>query len=168
MKRKKILKIIMLLSVIAIASCSKATDKTGDGNNKYTPAGLKENQAIINAWDKMEWVFGKNYQKWTPFETDIENAEKLINQCFNDQKRGTVNRLLNRKPEDYLMQFVGAINENGEKIIWVNCLCKKEIDVFKDWKTNIRIVSDGGNCFFNVKINVNKNTYYDLMVNGNA
>ena len=30
------------------------------------------------------------------------------------------------------------------------------------------MVDDGGNCFFNVKVNLNTGQYYDLMVNGNA
>ena len=158
------IKIIMLLMIISLAACSKITEKTV----KNTPADLNPNQTIIDASKNMEWVFGKNYKSWTPSGTDIENAEKLITECFNDQKTGTLNRLLNRKPEDYYRQFVGAINEKGEKIIWVNCFCEKEINFFKDWKTNIIMVADGGNCFFNLKINVDKNNYFDVMVNGNA
>jgi hypothetical protein len=97
-------------------------------------------------------------------EEDIESAEN----CFagNDmQKMGTVNRLLNRKPEDYLA-VVGAVNSNGEKIIWINCFCKTEESSFKDWKKNIVLVKDGGNCFFNLKANITTNTFTDFFVNG--
>ena len=158
----------MLLSVITAVSCGKLSDKPKEIIKKNTPADLGPNQTIIEAGENMDWVFGKNYRNQTPSESDIETAEKLIIECFNDQKRGTVNRLLNRKPEDYTMQFVGAVNEKGEKIIWVNCFCSSEINYFKEWKTNLVMVKDGGNCFFNLKINADKNTYYDVMVNGDA
>ncbi|HMT10960.1 MAG TPA: hypothetical protein PKA39_04990, partial [Ignavibacteria bacterium] len=68
----------------------------------------------------------------------------------------------------YNRQFLGGITESGEKIIWINCLCKRESEVLKNWKTDLIIVADGGNCFFNVKVNVNRQVYYDLMINGNA
>jgi len=162
------LKIIILLSFISAGSCGKMSDKPKEIIKNNIPADLKPNQTIIEAIDNMDWIFGKNYKKWTPSESDIETAEKLIAECFNDQKRGTVNRLLNRKPEDYTMQFVGAIDEKDEKIIWVNCFCSSEIKYFKDWKTDLVLVKDGGNCFFNLKINVDNNTYYDVLVNGEA
>jgi len=160
------LKIIIFLFVLSILACGKITEKQPPRKDStYT---LGSDQAVIETTGDMEWVFGKNYKPWTPTESDIQKAENLITQCFNDQKRGTVNRLLNRKPEDYCRQFFGAINEKGEKIIWINCFCKDQITSFKDWKTKLRVVSDGGNCFFNMKVNIDKNDYYDVMVNGNA
>jgi hypothetical protein len=151
-------KIFFCAFLILFTSCGK-TQNT---------ASLKPNETIIEADKKMEWVFGKNYTNWAPEAKDIETAEKLLKESFEDQKKATVNRLLNRSVDDYNMQFIGAITENGEKIIWINSFCKKEESSFKEWKTKIFGVADGGNCFFNVKINITKNTYYDLMVNGNA
>lgn len=129
---------------------------------------MKPDEALIDAGKNLDWVFGKNYAGWTPGDKDIETSEKLLNDCFDKQKSGTVNRLLNRKPDDYDRQFIGAIDPNGDKIIWINCFCKGEESSFKDWKNKIVFVNDGGDCFFNVKINITKNTYYDLMVNGVA
>lgn len=129
---------------------------------------LKPWQAVIETGEKMEWVFGKNYKASTPTTAEIELAEELLSQCFSKQVSGTVNRFSGKKLEDYNRQFLGGITESGEKVIWVNCFCKKESDILKNWKTQLIIVADGGNCFFNVKINVNKQVYYDLMINGNA
>ena len=144
--------------MIIFASCNKM----------LSTSSLKPNETIIDADKKMEWVFGNNYTNWTPDAGDIETAETILKQAFEDQKKPTVNRLLNRSVDDYNMQFVGAVTEKGDKVIWVNSFCKKEESSFKDWKTKIFSVADGGNCFFNVKINITKNTYYDLFVNGNV
>ena len=125
-------------------------------------------QAVIETGTKMEWVFGTNYKPYTPAVEDIKLAEDLLQQCFSKQVSGTVNRFNGKKLEDYNRQFLGGITESGEKIIWINCLCKRESEVLNKWKTDLIIVADGGNCFFNVKVNVNRQVYYDLMINGNA
>ncbi len=129
---------------------------------------LKSDETIIDAGKNMKWAFGNNYTSWTPESKDIESAETILSKAFDDQKKPTVNRLLDRKTDDYFKQFVGFVDANGDKIIWVNCFCKGEESSFKNWKNRVVFVSDGGNCFFNVKINITKNTYYDLMVNGVA
>lgn len=60
---------------------------------------------------------------------------------------------------------MAALNKKGEKEVWINCFC---VDVRRDWKKQIVEVYDGGNCFFNLKINLNKSQYYELSVNGEA
>ena len=65
----------------------------------------------------------------------------------------------------YKHQLIAVVNDKGEKVIWVNCFC----DDYKiNWHRHIVKVYDGGNCFFNVKINLTRQTWYDLMVNGTA
>jgi hypothetical protein len=130
---------------------------------KYT---LNSHKVILPADPGMEGTFGKNYKNWNPPDNDIETADKLFIEGFNDQKRGTVNRVLNRKPEEYYRQYVGAIDSTGDKIIWINCFCEKEADTFKEWKEKIFYVADGGNCFINVKTNISKNKYTEFNVNG--
>jgi hypothetical protein len=148
---------------------------TGSGSQKekkevQNPPLLNEKQTIISAGDDGAYnsLFGSGYKKWELTEKDIDNAEKLIMVCFENQKMGTVNRFVRKSPEDYCKQFVGAINFKGEKTIWVNCFCEKYKDDFEKWKTEIVFVKDGGNCYFNIKINVDKNEYYDLNINGNG
>ena len=146
----------------------KIDNKTDKTDYKQTQYALKPYQVVLPSESKMDWLFGKNYKAWTPSDNDIEAAEKILYTGYGDQKRGTVNRLLYRNLEDYNRQFVGAIDENGDKIIWINCFCKKEEGSFKKWKEEIVHVADGGNCFFNLKANITKNTYTDFIVNGDA
>ena len=164
---------------------NKLIVSTGGGNNFFNvkinitkntyydlkingPASLSANNTIIDAGAGMDAEFGKGYKSWTPEEKDIAAAEKILAFAFEDQKRPTINRLLNRKPDDYCKQFVGATDANGDKVIWLNCFCRDQESQFKNWKNNIISVKDGGNCFFNILLNISKNTYTNLMVNGNG
>jgi len=64
------------------------------------------------------------------------------------------------------IQLVPYFNTKGEKLVWVNVFCRDEI--FTYWKQEIVVVEDGGNCHYNLKINLNKSTYKELYINGYA
>ncbi len=181
---KEMYKIIMILSLLTFVSCgNKQNDigkqnDDGKGNDKKTdsikqkdtkPTGdyqLKDYQVIINPDDKeFNQIFGDKYKSRKPEVSEIETAEKLLYQGYVDQARGTVNRLLNRKLEEYNRQYVAATDSSGDKIIWINCFAKPEKDN-GEWKHKLIIAMGGGNSFFNMKANISKNTYTDFFVNG--
>ena len=64
----------------------------------------------------------------------------------------------------YYKQFIAVINKQGEKEVWINCFCSKD----PKWKNEVVLVLDGGNCYFQLKINLTKKLVYDFMVNGVA
>ncbi|WP_345236648.1 hypothetical protein [Hymenobacter saemangeumensis] len=64
----------------------------------------------------------------------------------------------------YKRQLIAAVNSKGEKEVWVNCFCTNN----KKWRWQMVYVMDGGNCYFNLKINLAKKSWYDFMVNGLA
>jgi hypothetical protein len=170
-------KIITLLCVITLFSCGKSTNngkETKTENKKEsTPdkkiPGSEIEHTVITAGKHMEWLFGNAYTPWTPADEDIQYALKRIDTCFYDQKRGTANRLLDMKPEDYRMQFVGVKNSNGERLLWVNCFCRHKVNNFPNWEESIVEVDDGGRCYFNVLFNIDKKEEpYKLRVNGDA
>ena len=70
----------------------------------------------------------------------------------------------------YKYQFVGGLNEQGEKEVWINAFCidYATIDYATtiNWFDEIIEVNDGGNCFFNLKVNINIKTTSDFYVNG--
>ena len=65
----------------------------------------------------------------------------------------------------YKRQYYATTNENGEKEVWINCFCNVLVG---DWRKELIIVHDGGNCFFNLKVNLDTEKFYDVMVNGHA
>lgn len=127
---------------------------------------LKPYQTILPVMEKMEWAFGRNYKPYSPTPEDIQIAEDVLSQCYSKESSGTANPFFGRKLEDYYRQFVGGELEGGDKVIWINCFCKSELEIFKNWKTDILMVADGGNCFFHVNVSLSRKEYYGLMVNG--
>jgi hypothetical protein len=89
----------------------------------------------------------------------LKNIENMKNKTPN---LNTNNLIL--KASGYHYQIVTVIDEKGEKLVWINALCES-IDF---WRNEIAIILDGGNCFFNLKINLNKKEYFEFAVNGVA
>lgn len=178
-------KLIIVLSLLLFVSCGNKQNEIDGKNikdrgntkqddtirqNRDTLQGsnyeLKDYEVIINPTDKeFSDVFGDKYKRRTPDVSDIEIAEMVLSQGVYDQKRGTVDRLLDRKLEEYNRQFVGATDSAGDKIVWINCFSKPE-KPNDEWKHKLIIAMGGGNSFFNLKVNVTKNTYTDFFVNG--
>ena len=74
---------------------------------------------------------------------------------------------------DYKRQYLPALNDNDEKIVWINCLCVNGSNLphFSSnnpdrWDEEVIIVKDGGNCYFSVFLNLTTQRFEKLMVNG--
>jgi len=67
--------------------------------------------------------------------------------------------------EEYKFQFVALFNPKGEKEVWVNAFCN---DFERNWQNEIIGVKDGGSCYFNFYVNLNKQTFDRFYVNGSA
>lgn len=67
---------------------------------------------------------------------------------------------------NYKRQLIVVTNAQGEKIVWVNCFCREGSQA--SWRHQIIEVVDGGNCYFNIKLNLTRRIWYDMMINGVA
>lgn len=63
---------------------------------------------------------------------------------------------------EYVKQVVAYKNQAGENEVWINCYHGEDIS------DEIVDVRDGGNYFFNVKINLSTKRVYDFSVNGDV
>lgn len=68
--------------------------------------------------------------------------------------------------KNYYKQIVVVINRSGEKEAFVNCFCSKPNN--ESWKKNIGLVEDGGNCYFQLKINLTDGRVVGFSVNGSG
>lgn len=136
--------------------------------------------AIIPFDNYKSWFFKEN-DSTSLTSIEIEQIEKLLTLCifkYNFKKQKIYNQIERNNVENeeyferncidlsmYKRQYVATINSKGEKEIWVNLFC----DTFNsNWKNEILVVFDGGNCFFNVKLNLKKKKYFELRINGVA
>jgi len=51
---------------------------------------------------------------------------------------------------------------SGVKEVWIIFCSNTDSD---KWRTSIVAVEDGGNCYFNFKVNLYKKAYYELEIN---
>ena len=112
---------------------------------------------------------------------DLQKIETILNKCishYNPDQERQFKEINDKHPEykldkknftihltRYKRQYVAVINSKGEKEVWVNCFCRTHNS---NWKKERVVVKDGGNCYFNLKINLTTVQYYELMVNGDA
>ena len=61
----------------------------------------------------------------------------------------------------YKFQYVPYLNEKGEHIVFVNAFCKEN----DTWKEKLVVTSDGSDCFWQVKINIDQQHIFDFRVN---
>lgn len=63
----------------------------------------------------------------------------------------------------YWRQYVGYVNTKGERVVWVNAYCDSAPP-----ERGIHFVRDGGDCYWQVKMNLTRKKIYDLSINGEA
>jgi hypothetical protein len=126
--------------------------------------------AIIPFDQNYDYPFDNSYRSATLTEDDIIIVDSLLISCVTvynnsldkDHKEWTINL----KKRNYRKQLLAVTNKNGEKEVWVNCFC----DTWGNdkWKTQVMLVQDGGNCYFNFKVNLATKKFYDFGINGVA
>lgn len=145
---KKILIFLIFSITLSSFGQSKSVEKIKINKGKI---------ALIE-YDK-NWIFPfKNAEPAQLNDTDFKEIERLLIECISKS-----NELLPLKR--YYRQYVVVRNENGEKEVYVNFMCELVSLDFADWKKELIDISDGGNCYFNVKINLSSKTYYNLIIN---
>jgi hypothetical protein len=70
------------------------------------------------------------------------------------------------KYNGYYKQYIGYINDEGEKIILINFVSKKFIKKDNYNLTEPIVVLDGGNNFWRVEVNLNTKRLLSVHING--
>ena len=99
------------------------------------------------------WPFNSNYTPASLTEKEVKEIDSLINISISEHNRSLSKELrefygIDFKKYKYNKQYVAVINGKGEK--------------------EILLVEDGGNCFFNLKVNLKTKKCFGLSVNGYA
>ncbi len=100
-----------------------------------------------------------SWERWQPTENDIDLVETLLQQELKAKRK----ELELKKPSRYQRQYIGYINESGERIVWVNELCGSHpIDQLDKEPV---IVFEGGPCYWNARVNIERKMVFGLGAN---
>ncbi|GAB5523049.1 MAG: hypothetical protein Roseis2KO_09210 [Roseivirga sp.] len=153
--------VLNILFLGVLVSCRVASDSIQKGDQTVM---LKGNDYVVFEYREDIFIPFKKSTKTTLSESELAEIEIILKKMVRENNSGA-GSMSAISLKGKRRQYVPVINKNGEKEVWINFFCSVRDD---KWKGEIIAVFDGGNCFFNLKINLTEMTYYDLRVNGYA
>ena len=177
----KIAKTFIIAALILFMSCKdENSDQKTNDIAEFTLN--RADYTILKYNSENYWVY-RNAKPTDLNSAELLEIESILNQAISDNnkvqaenlKKGNEANPENKRTEtgfelsleNYQRQYVPYINSSGEKEIWINFRCGKHKT--NKWKTELLPpVTDGGNCYYQIKINLSKKSYSDLHINGYA
>lgn len=161
----------ILVLLILFTSCKEQpkTDNKVVEKVKWTDFGLAHSDFTILQFNpEWYWIFENSKPSGTELKLkELSEIGAILEKAIIEHNDGLEKDSRWRlELEGYKRQYVATLNEKGEKEIWINFFCKDF--VFEKWRTELLLVEDGGNCFFNIKINLTTKSYKDLRINSIA
>jgi len=120
--------------------------------------------------------------RFTPTNEEIIEAERILKENIKDLNKQRMNQfgnypVIHNHLNCYFRQYVGIINEKGEKIVHINLLWyrysqaylkKRYTDPRMGYSDEYVIVNDGGSFYWRVNVNLKLKKLFDLSINGIA
>jgi hypothetical protein len=140
-------------------------------------------QGYIKEKNVEGYIFSKEYtpmlvyfddakERYTPTKTDVLKAEQLvIDQLININSlvnQGGKCPVIHKSISKYVRQYIGYVDQNGDRILWINYVIRKNNNQSSELSKDVIMVLDGCSNYWNVKVNLNKEKIYDLRINGSA
>ena len=141
---------------------------------------LYSESTLVKGKDFTGYIFDENhfvlltidnqFKRYTPSKEDVLLAESIIKnklKCLNVDlvNQGYKCPIIDKKTKKYMRQYVGFINNNNEKILWINFIWENKFSKDKISKDIIQVM-DGCSYYWNIKVNLNTNNLNDLNING--
>lgn len=162
----------ILILLILFSSCkeqSKTDSKVEEKVNR-TDFGLAQSDFTILKFNpEWHWIFENSKPSATDLRlNELSKIEPILEKAIIEHNSGLEKDSRWRlELEGYKRQYVAVLNEKGEKEVWINFFCDTgwTEDQLKSYPYE---VEDGGNCFFNIKINLTAGSYRNLRINSIA
>ena len=175
------LQLLTFILITCLTSYAQTKTQTKKKEQQKSSHKFDTSVVAILPFDVTQHWFFKNSKPTDLTDGDLMKIETILIKCINHYNSGQERRFkeINDKHREYNLdkknfiidltsykrQYVSIMNSKGEKEVWVNCFC----DTWNtDWRKDLISVDDGGKCYFNLKINLTTEQYYELMINGNA
>jgi len=172
---------LTVILAICLTSCGQTKTETNNKKQQRNAYTIDSSVVAILPFDTTQYGVFKDGKPTDLTNEDLQKIETILNKCVNDynpDQEEQFKEINDKHPEykldkknftidltRYKRQYIAILNSKGEKEVWVNCFCGAGS---QDWKKNLIFVEDGGNCYFNLKVNLTTGQYCELMVNGDA
>jgi hypothetical protein len=172
---------LLYLSIVSLSNFGQTTtDFKGKSMSNGNVAQDTSRIAVFAFDPNQHWMF-KNCRPTDLTNSEIDSVEILLAKFikdYNSIQDRKLQELHKKHPDDkvqssyyiielsrYRRQYIATINSQGEKEVWINCFCG---NLISDWRKRLVMVQDGGNCYFQIKVNITAKRCYEFMVNGYA
>lgn len=118
-------------------------------------------------------------KKFTPSQEDVYAAEVFLRDQIKDKINQGDKKYIFSNLKKYRRQYLGYLNDKGEKIVYINCFPvdldwadkkiknEKQVNI-TTWYDSLFYVFDGGKSFWQIHINITKKKIISMSVNGLA
>ncbi|MEI6143837.1 MAG: hypothetical protein WCP85_31450 [Mariniphaga sp.] len=169
------------LLFLLLLTCCGPSGSNNSQSSDYKNSFYNTSFIALIPFNERGNLFDKDCKSVNLTQEDFKNIDSLLNKFISDYnliKEKEFENVNSQRPElkisksyfiidlkRYKRQYIAVVNPKGEKEVWINCGCGFSEE---SWKHSRISVEDGGNCYFNLKINLFKKIVYDFMVNGVA
>ena len=129
-------------------------------------------RGIIFSENRLTWPAPYKFSvRFTPSPEDVEVADKILKDNIGTiisyaKRTGTNYSLKNKNSlKKYFRQYIGGINELGERQIFINLCLKSDMSPTTDY-TDLIIGLDGGDSFITALINLDTLQLTEFTVGG--
>ena len=130
---------------------------------KNNPTSTLASNDSLNI-DTSRYVIFKKRDSPTLTNEDVQKIYLVLLKCVDCLNKTSQkhNKIDIRR---YRFQISHINDPSNKNIFWLNSFCDK---ADPKWRKEIVSAKDGGICFFNLKIDLKKLIYFDLIINGEA
>lgn len=157
-----------LVILCAFNSCAQTNIAQGFIKEKKVEGYIfpKEYVPVLVRFDDVK-------ERYSPTKEDVLKAEQLVKEQLVDLNQPLLNQggecpIIHKGLSKYLRQYIGYIDQNGDRILWINYIRRKEKDQASRLNKDVIMVLDGCSNYWNIKVNLSKGKLYDLRINGSA
>jgi hypothetical protein len=106
-------------------------------------------------------------KRFTPSVAEIELTELMLSRDLKKLNKDRLHQsstpIIHKNLESYQRQYFGYIDENGDRIILINCFWAGDYD--NTWLNKMIRYYDGGSFYWQVRYNIDKGLLFGLKVN---
>jgi hypothetical protein len=122
-----------------------------------------DDYAVFTYSSAFDNYFSDNSKPYDLTQTELIQIDDVLKTCLKENQEA-----IKKDISKYVKQCIVFLNAKGEKEALIFCHCK---DIRTDGAFRYSFLglgNDGGDCRFRVKINLTKDTYSELFINGEA